>query len=447
MRKFLSRREAIKFIGTGASTICLLPLINTSCSHEKRPNIIFMTVDNLGRESVGYYGQHIYKTPRMDKLASEGVVFENCLIATPLCGPARCAWNTGRHPYRVGLNSQPKPNDPNSGLSTKEETIAKVLKKSGYRTALFGKWNLGYDKKFNPLNHGFDVYYGSTAGHADYYTHFYNSSNRKHFYRDKTPVDDKGYFDQLFTDEAIKYIKKHKNSRAPFYLNLCFYAPHGPYQAPPGYYHSNDPLKNYQYMIEYLDYCVGRVVDTVDQLGMSENTLLVFLSDQGASTANDYDRDLAEGGLKVICNARWKGHIPAGKRVRTPWMHLDLFHTFAFTAKAEVPTDRGYDGQNIWPLFEGRELDYNRTLCWTYRDEDAIRVGDWKLRWKTDKMIGLFDLSNDPEEKNDLSAKYPDKVKNMQMVHAKWKTECEKSQTSTNNSGESYHIKDHNNSY
>ena len=396
------------------------------------PNIIFMVADNLGRESVGYYGDHIFETPRMDALASEGVIFDNCLIATPLCAPARCGWNTGRCPYRVGINTQTKPGDPESGISSEEITLATLLKGAGYDTALFGKWNLGYHEKHNPLHHGFDTFYGSMAGNADYYTHVYRDL-KTHFYRGLDPIQDEGYFDQLFTDEAIHYLQTRKDNPNPFYLNLTFYAPHGPYQAPPGYYHNTE--KNYQYMIEYLDACVGRVVDEVDRLGMAENTLIVFLSDQGGSHINNYGRTLQETGLKVVCNARWKGSIPEGSRVQTPWMHLDVYTTFAKLAGASIPQDRVIDAVDIWPLFEGREMDMSdRAFHWTYQTRqgrrDVIRICNLKLHLLDGNIHQLFDLASDPEETTNILQDHTEQANHMADLHRTWKTECEAKQTS-----------------
>lgn len=448
MRKGISRRELLKGIVAGTAVGAFSSL--NSCNKKKadKPNIIFMVADNLGRESVGYYGRKNFKTPNIDKLASEGVIFENCLIATPLCAPARCSWNAGRHPYRIGVNNTLEPDDPESGLSPEEITIAEVLKKAGYYTAQIGKWQVGYDKKFNPINQGFDEFYGSTSGSADYYTHVYTrSGGRSHFFRDLEPLHEEGYFDKLFTDEAVKFLQARKKSLKPFYLNLCFYAPHGPYQAPPGYYHSEDQDVNYQYMIEYLDLCVKRVLEKVDRLGLAENTLIVFMSDQGGSHVNHYGRTLWETGLKVVCSARWKGRIPSGIRVHTPWMHYDVFTTFAALAGAPIPSDRVIDSQDIWPVFQGKELEQERTFFWTYKNEDAIRTGEWKLHMTDGKVDGLFNLAEDPNEKKDLSGQYPDRVKKMLQMHSNWKTECESQQTSTSKSGKKYPIPNHNNSY
>jgi arylsulfatase A-like enzyme len=184
-------------------------------------------------------------------------------------------------------------------------------------------------------------------------------------------------------------------------------------------------------MIEYLDTCVGRVVDEVDRLGLAENTLIVFLSDQGSSAMNDYGRTLSEGGLRVVCNARWTGRIPAGRRVSTPWMHTDLFAVFAGVAGAQMPKDRVMDAVNVWPLFEGKEMEHDRTLYWTFRKADAIRSGDWKLRVSNGKVTGLYDLAEDPAEANDLSAAHPHRVRDMHKQLDVWKADCAAQQTSS----------------
>jgi arylsulfatase A-like enzyme len=397
---------------------------------ESKPNIILMVPDNLGCEAVGYYGDGRFETPRLNAMAAEGVVFDKCLIATPLCSPARCGWNTGRHPYRVGINSQTNYKNPESGLSLDEVSLAWMLRSAGYTTGLFGKWNLGYAEKFNPLHHGFHEFYGSNAGHADYYTHLYNRDMKSHFFRGLEPVADEGYFDTLFTDEAIQFIEQRSKEPAPFYLNLTFYAPHGPYQAPTGYYHSDDPEVNYRYMVEYLDLCVGRVLDAVNRADIAENTLVVFLSDQGGSHINGYGRTLWERSLKVICNAVWPGRIAPNTRSSTPWVHYDLYSTFATLAGAQIPNDRIIDAQNIWPLFEGKDQPLDRRLHWTFRTEDAVREGDLKLHATDGTPDGLFDLSNDPDEKSNLLTTATDKVEDMMAKHHLWKQECEAQQTS-----------------
>jgi arylsulfatase A-like enzyme len=391
----------------------------------KRPNILFMVADNLGRESVGCYGSHIFKTPRLDGLAAEGIVFENCLVAAPLCAPARYSWNTGRYPYRGDMDTQPETDNPDSWISPGEVTIAQILRQAGYRTALVGKWNQGYGERSNPLKYGFDEFYGHYAGHADYYTHIYNSDMKKYFYRNLTPIDDQGYIDTLFTDEALRCLQRFQKQDQPFYLNLCFFSPHGPYQAPPGYYHSENPDVRYRYMIEYLDLCVGRVLDEIDRLGLAENTLVVFVSDQGSSQMNDFGRTLWEGGLKTIGIARWKGKTPPGTRVQAPWAQVDLYTTFAALGGAKVPTDRVIDGIDITPaLVKGQEMAHNRTLYWSYSKEDAIRQGDWKLHLTNSKVDGLFDLSRDPDEKQNLAPQETARADKMLKMLQNWKAEC-----------------------
>ena len=402
----------------------LAPRLTGGQTAAKKPNILFIVADNLGRESIGCYGQHIFKTPRLDRLATEGVVFENCLVAAPLCAPARYSWNTGRYPYRGDMITQPNPENPDSWIVPTEVTLARILKDAGYHTALVGKWNQGYGDKANPLSYGFDEFYGHYAGHADYYTHLYNKDPGNYFYRNRTPINDQGYLDTLFTDEALRCLQKCQGQKQPFYLNLCFFAPHGPYQSPPGYPKDEKTDVRYQYMIEYLDSCVGRVLDELDRLGLAENTLVIFASDQGGSRVNNYDRTLWEVGIKTVAMARWKGHTPPGGRVKTPWVQIDLFTTLAALAGAKIPTDRVIDGVNITPLLDGRETEHNRTIYWSYGKEDAIRQGDWKLHLTGGKVDGLFDLSKDPEEKNSLATQETARVQKMLDLLQEWKKQC-----------------------
>ena len=276
------------------------------------------------------------------------------------------------------------------------------------------------------------------------------------FYRNLEPINDQGYFDQLFTDEAVRFLHEQNKPDRPFYMNLCFYAPHSPYQTPPGYPSTGDRESNYRYMVEYLDKCVGRVLDALEQIGQTRQTLIVFLSDQGGSHINQYGRTLREESLKVICNARWPGRIPASVRVNSPWMHYDLYATFAALAGAKVPSDRVVDARNVWPLFEGNEHQLDRTLHWTTNEncfldeytQDAIRMENWKLLIYRgtatgsedlpkpsetipcpERIRGLYDLSADPDEEHDLSAEMPERVRQMLEVHARWKTECAAQQT------------------
>jgi len=271
MRNTITRRNFLKSVGFGAATLSTCLHSDANAASKNKPNIIFMVADNLGREAVGFYEADAtevsnvlkIKTPHLDRLASQGVIFDNCLIGTPLCGPARCGWDTGRHAYRVGLNDQTNPHRPDGGLSPEEITT------------------------------------------------------------------------------------------------------------------------------------------------------------------------LSEFSLKVICNARWNGRIPAGTRVHTPWLHLDLYAVFATLAGTEIPRGRVINAENVWPLFEGREAKHDRMLCWTFKNEDAIRMEDLKLRMKDGKVLGLFDLADDPDEEKDIASAHLEKVKRMRELHAKWKKECEAQQTNT----------------
>ncbi|MHC4994676.1 MAG: sulfatase-like hydrolase/transferase [Planctomycetota bacterium] len=384
---------------------------------ESPPNIVLLVVDNMGRESVGHYGGKLFSTPRIDAIGSEGVVFERCYIGTPLCSPARAGLMTGRYPHWAGVFGQPDPRKPKEGgLDLREVTLAQTLKAAGYHTGLFGKWNLGYDEIYLPTRRGFDRYYGINAGHADYYTHIYDKDGKKYFYSDTEPIDPVGYVDNLCVDEALKWLRHVGRNDRPFFLEVAFFTPHGPYQSPPGYPAEGDVDAVYGYMIDNLDKNVGRIIDGLKEVGVADDTLIVFLSDQGASSKNPYRRDLTEGGLKVVCYAKWPGHTAAGARVATPFISYDWFTTLTEIGGGAIPTDRVIVGKNIGRLLRGDGPSPHETFYWTYKDEDAVLHDDWKLHLKNDGVQGLYYLSDDAEAKNDLAGRYPERVERLRKM-------------------------------
>lgn len=425
----LSRREFSVSLGMGIlGAGCGMHALGARKTMSKRPNLVMIIADNLGVESVGTYGGTLFSTPRIDSIGRDGVIFDNCYIGTPLCSPARAGLMTGRYPQCAGVHGQPNPNRPeDGGLSLDEVTLANVLKDAGYKAAIFGKWNLGYHPKFLPIHRGFDTYYGINAGHADYYTHIYDRDGKKYFYRDTTPVDPEGYVDNLCTDEALKYLSEQKDSEAPFFMVMAFFTPHGPYQSPPGYPTEADTDAVYGQMIDNMDRLTGRILDKLDETGLAQNTLVMFISDQGSSRMNPYKRDLTEGGLKVVCHARCPGHIKPGIRVGTPMISYDWFTTFAELGAGKIPTDRLIVGKNISHLFQGDGECPHEAFYWHYGNEDAIREGNWKLHLKNGKVLGLFDLASDPEAKRELSADHPQRVENLKKKLLSWKADpCSK---------------------
>ncbi len=419
----MSRREFGTTFAWGMLGAALAPaVLGKDAGGSGRPNLVLMIADNLGKESVGCYGGTRVATRHIDSLARDGVTFDRCYIGTPLCCPARAGMMTGRFPQCMGLARQPSPGNPDEGLPAGELTLGRVLQDVGYRTAVFGKWNLGYDPKFLPVHRGFDTYYGINAGHADYYTHVYDRDGRKYFYRDATRIDPEGYVDNLCTDEAVGFIHAQADSEKPFFVWHAFFTPHGPYQAPPGYPSDRGIDATYGFMIENMDRNVGRILAALEETGAAQNTLVVFISDQGASRWNSYRRDLTEGGLQVVCLARWPGHTVPGLRIRTPVISYDWFTTFAAAGRATpLPPDAAVFGRDISHLFRGEGRPPHDALFWSYGGEDAIREGRWKLLLQKDGTAALYDLFSDPEGKKDVSAEHPDRVEAMRARLLKWK--------------------------
>jgi arylsulfatase A-like enzyme len=272
-----------------------------------------------------------------------------------------------------------------------------------------------------PTRRGFDTYYGINAGHADYYTHIYDKDGKKHFYRDTERIDPVGFVDNLCVDEALKWLDRVKQSTQPFFLDVAFFTPHGPYQSPPGYPTKGSDEEIYGYMIDNMDKNVGRIMDKLEEAGAADDTLVIFISDQGASFMNPYKRDLSEGGLKVVCHVLWPGHTVPGTRVAAPIVSYDWFTTLTEIGGGKIPSDRVVVGKNVSHLLRGSRRSPHQALYWTFRSEDAIRQGDWKLHMNHGAVRGLYHLADDPQATNDLSSDHPHKVQELRKRIEAWK--------------------------
>jgi len=282
--------EAARFVaalGMGLGSAAMIqgetrpaaPLNDTKTA--ARPNIILMVADDLGYGDLSCYGAKEIRTPNVDRLAAEGVKCTQFYVSTPVCAPTRVSLMTGRYPARTSLNTNPNWRDPNAGLNPEEVTIAEVLKTAGYATGLIGKWHLGYAKKFWPLQQGFDEHFGFISGWADYYKHFYQKEGAVWMVQGNERRDEPGYMTGLFTREAVSFIERHAKATSPFFLYLAYNAPHDPIQPPPGC-DKTERSEVYQAMVEYLDASVGKVVAAVEKAGITGNTLVIFMSDNGA---------------------------------------------------------------------------------------------------------------------------------------------------------------------
>ncbi len=406
---------------------------------DQKPNIVYIVADDLGWKDVGFHGSDI-KTPHLDALAATGVRLEQ-FYAQPMCTPTRAALMTGRYPFRYGLQTAVILSGHTYGLPTDEWLLPQTLKEAGYATAIIGKWHLGHaDPKYWPRQRGFDHQYGPLIGELDYFTH--EQHGRVDWYRNNKVVKEKGYTTTLLGDDAVKLIAAH-DPATPLYLYLAFNAPHTPYQAPREYLDRYpdiaDPSRRaYAASITAMDEQIGRVVEALERRGMREHTLIVFQSDNGgtrnAMFAGEGDmskikipcengpyRDgkgsLYEGGTRVVALANWPGHVAAGSTVNEMIHVVDLYPTIAALAGASTAKCKPLDGLNVWPTISAGTASPRTEIIYNVEPFRAgVRDGDWKLIWRAPlpSVPELYNLAQDPSEKDNVAAQNPDKVAALQ---------------------------------
>lgn len=396
----------------------------------ERPNIIFIMADDLGSGDLGCYGQETVRTPRIDRMAAEGIRFTQVYAGTSVCAPTRCVLMTGLHsghaPIRANREVQPEGQMP---IPAGYVTVGTILQRAGYATACVGKWGLGmFESPGSPLKRGFDHFYGyNCQRHAhDYYTdYFYDDAER-------IPLDGKTYSHDLLTAEALKWIKGHQED--PFFLYLPYTIPHGKYVVPDSSAYAEatfagKPLTKRQQvvaaMITRMDGDVGRILDLLGELKIDKETIVFFTSDHGA--ARDFfnsngpfrglKRSMYEGGLRVPMVVRWPGVIPAGRVSDEIWAFWDVLPTLADLAGAEVPADANIDGHSIVPVLLGGDVPDHDYLYWELFERkftQALRQGDWKIVHPGPRAdYELYNLAKDIGERNDLADEYPEKVKKL----------------------------------
>jgi arylsulfatase A-like enzyme len=413
-----------------------------------RPNILFILADDLGSHDVSWRGSEI-KTPNLDQLAFSGARLEQFYVQ-PVCSPTRAALLTGRYPMRHGLQvGVVRPWAP-YGLPLDERTLPQALREAGFTTAIFGKWHLGHHTpEFLPTRRGFDHQYGHYNGALDYFTHVRDGGFDWH--RDDKVNHDEGYSTFLVADEAAKFIREH-DGKKPFFVYVPFNAVHAPLQAPEKYKEPYATItrpnrRTYAAMTTAMDEGVGRIIAALEARGWRTNTLIVFSSDNGGPnpgrlTSNGPLRagkgTIYEGGVKTCAFVNWPGHIKSNSVVNAPLHIADFYPTLLKLGGAKLEQKLPLDGRDAWPAISaGAASPHDAILINATPKKGALRMGDWKLvvnggaaepsdgddeaapaTEKPDAKpsgdgIELFNLTEDPSEKNNVASQNPDVVKRL----------------------------------
>lgn len=411
--RWLSLAAVLLVAGTAPSPVS---------AQEKKPNFVLILIDDLGYGDIAPFGSKINPTPHLEKLAKEGMKLTS-FYACPVCTPSRAQIMTGCYAKRVSLPGVLFPAAA-VGLNPQEATVAQLLKRLGYATMCVGKWHLGDQPKFLPTHYGFDHYFGlpysNDMGPA-------KNADPKKAVRPPLPLvrDDKvietvspegqDALTERYTDEAVKFIRTNKDR--PFFLYLPHTAIHGPLH-PGKAYRGTTKHGTYSDWVAETDASVGRVVDTLRDLKLADNTLVVFTSDNGATKMGSnaplsgFKASVSEGGMRVPTIAWWPGKIQPGTESGAVTGNIDLLPTFVKLAGGEVPRERVIDGKDLWPILSGKskESPHDAYYCFGGTNLKAVRSGQWKYYLDDGKLINL---DKDIGEKNDVSAMHADIIQKM----------------------------------
>ncbi len=436
------------------------------------PNIVLIISDDQGYPDLGCIGGKPLITPNLDRLAAEGVRGTSFYVTWPACTPSRGSVLTGRYPQRNGLYDMVRNDMVNFGhrfdaeeyavspemtlgLDVREVTIGDMLKKAGYATGCVGKWDMGQALRFLPLQRGFDFFYGHGNNGIDYYTHERYGVPSMFRGNARTEEDKGAYVTDVFRREALRFITDHAGRR-PFFLYLAFNAPHSAstfgdgtvegsrkkaegVQAPERHVEmyrdrvEDERLARYCGALTCMDEAVGAVMGAVEQAGQKEDTVILFLSDNGGS-GNGGNAPLKggkstmwEGGLRVPFIVRWPGKLPAGKVTDEFLTSLELVPTLLAAAGARPPQGVKLDGFDMLPVLKGEKKSPRQEMFWQRRADKAARFQNWK--WvESGKGRGLYDLGKDLGEKQDLSRDRPEVLRLMQEKFAAWRQEMDASE-------------------
>lgn len=443
MKKNLKRRDFLKVAGLTAASMAMpgCAVASQQRSGVRRPpNFIIIYCDDLGYGDVGCFGSTKHRTPNLDKMAQEGMRFTSFYVTSGVCTPSRSSLMTGCYPRRVNMHA----NDTGlcvlfpvnkKGLNPNEITIADLLKKQGYATACFGKWHLGDQPQFLPTRQGFDYYFGIPYSN-DMGKGKNNNRPPLPLLRNERVIEapaDQNTLTKRYTEEVIKFIADNKDKS--FFIYLPHTMPHNPVHASEKF-RGKSANGRYGDAVEEIDWSTGEILKSLSELDIEDRTLVIFTSDNGASSSfgggNDplrgHKGSTWEGGMREPCIVRFPGKIPAGKTCNEIATTMDLLPTFAKLAGTKPPADRIIDGRDIWPLMTGKKGAKSPHKAFYYYQIDqlqAVRSGPWKLHlslkpkrrnWGKpipNSPLQLYNLDSDIAEKNNVADKNPDVVKRL----------------------------------
>ena len=398
-------------------SILIIPflIVTFSCTDSK-PNILIILADDAGYSDFGFMGSDEIKTPNLDKLASDGVTFNNAYVSASVCSPSRAGLLTGMYQQRFGHECN-LDSDVNNSFDPNQITIAEALKTKGYRTGLIGKWHLGDKKQNHPLNNGFDYFWGFISGARNY---FYNPSEEsrnsiRNVVENNSPTKFDGYLTDVLGDKAVDFIEKNHQSNSPFFLFLSFNAPHTPMQAKKEVLEKfkDNPRKVYASMMWSMDEAIGSVINELKENGQYNNTIIYFLSDNGATSSKSssspfpfkgWKGNQYEGGIKTPMIMTWKNKIKPNTQFNGFISSLDIFKTSLEVSNVDKSSMKNADGKNIMISLNNKTIE-NEDLFWRKDKMATVRSGNYKLIRLNDTSTVLYNIKKNYYEDLDLKTK------------------------------------------
>ncbi len=440
-------------------TFLFLYITVISCSsvineNTELPNVIIILADDLGYADVGFNGSKDIKTPHIDDIAKNGVVFSEGYVSYPVCGPSRAGLITGRYQDTFGFGKNPlfAPKDPNMGLPLSEQTIADMLKLSNYKTFAVGKWHLGAHESLRPMKRGFDEFFGFLTGGHRYFPYEWdledetkvksqNGAYRTKLLRNEQRIEEKEYLTDALSRESVNFIERNANN--PFFIYLAYNAPHGPLQATEKYLNRFLEIKSknrrtYAAMVSAMDDGIGTIISKLKEKGIYDNTIVYFLSDNGGRLKGDSDNgelrgkkgNLFEGGVRVPFVMQWPGQIKGGQTFDKPVSSLDIFATSKAITSPEITPKNKLHGVNLIPFLKGeKKHSPHSNLFWRnnfMQNKNELRteasaVRSEKFKFIKNKQVdALYNLKKEISEQTNLKDQEKEMYDSLKNEYKRW---------------------------